>query len=119
MISKLLDKTLKTVVDTIGVLVLTSILVVGTTTVAVHVLNMMHVIDGSDSILTGGKVSTLIGTGLTLILGTLIVHERKLSSDLLSILLVGVGVWLAHTTGVILGLIPIALLTTIHGSDKK
>lgn len=119
MIGKLLDSTLKTVIDTIGVLILTSIVVVGTTTVLVHVLDLMNVVDGTDSVLSGGKVSTLIGTGIILILGTLIVHERKLSSDLLSILLVGVGVWLAHTTGVLLGLVPIALLTTLGSSVKK
>ncbi len=119
MIGKLLDSTLKTVVDTIGILIVASILVVGTTTVLVHVLGLMNVVQGTDSILSGGKVSTLIGTGITLILGTLIVHERKLSNDLLSILLVAGGVWLAHTTGVLLGLVPIALLTTIHTTTTK
>lgn len=114
MIGKVLDSTLKTVVDTIGVLIVSTMLVVGITTVSVHVLGMVGIVTGTDSILTGGTMSTLIGTGLVLVIGSLIVHEKKLTSDLLSIVLLGIGVWLAHTTSPIMGLVPIALLTTLH-----
>lgn len=115
MIGKLVDSTLKTVIDTIGVLIISAVVVVGITTTSIHVLDLMNVVDGTDSILTGGHVSTLIGTGIVLVLGTLILHEKKLTNDLLSIALVGGGVWVALTvsSGVLLGLVPIALLTTL------
>lgn len=117
MIGKLVDSTLKTVVDTIGVLIIASIVVVGTTSVLGQVLDLMHV--SGDTIVGGSKISSLIGTGMVLILGTLMLHERKLTSDILSIVLVVGGVWLAHTTGgLVLGLIPIALLTTLKSGSK-
>jgi hypothetical protein len=116
MIGKLVDSTLKTVVDTIGVLIVASIVVLGTTAVMTQVLGMMNV--SGDTLVAGSKISSLIGTGMVLIIGTLMLHERKLTNDILSIVLVVGGVWLAHTSGLVLGLIPIALLTTLKGGIK-
>lgn len=91
------------------------ILLVGVSTVLVHVLSLMGIVSGVDSFFDGGSVYTIIGTGFVLLLSTMILTGRKLTSDLLSILLVGIGVYLSFTTSVLLGMIPIALLTTVGG----
>jgi len=43
----------------------------------------------------------------------LILSHRKLTSDIFAVLLTVVAVYLSYTTDVMLGLIPVAILTTI------
>jgi hypothetical protein len=88
-------------------------LMVGVSTTLVHFLGLAGVVDGTGSFFGGGEMYTLIGTVLTLMVGGLILSGRNLTSDLFSVLVVGVGVYLAYTSSVMIGLIPIALLTTI------
>lgn len=88
-------------------------LMVGISTTLVHFLGMAGVVDGSGSFFGGGEIYTLIGTVLTLMVGGLILSGRNLTSDLFSVLVVGVGIYLAYTSSVMIGLIPVALLTTI------
>jgi len=88
-------------------------LMVGISTTLVHFLGLAGVIDGSGSFFGGGEIYTLIGTVMTLMVGGLILSGRNLTSDLFSVLVVGVGVYLAYTSSVMIGLIPVALLTTI------
>jgi hypothetical protein len=88
-------------------------LMVGISTTLVHFLGMVGVVDGSGSFFTGGEIYTLIGTVLVLMISGLILTGRNLTSDIFSVLVVGVGVYLAYTTSVMVGLIPVALLTTL------
>jgi hypothetical protein len=50
---------------------------------------------------------------MVLMVSGLILTGRNLTSDIFSVLVVGVGVYLAYTTSVMIGLIPVALLTTL------
>lgn len=88
-------------------------LMVGVSTTLVHFLGLMNVVDGGGSFFGGGEIYTLIGTVLTLMIGGLILTSRNLTSDIFSVLVVGVGVYLAYTSSVMIGLIPVALLTTL------
>jgi hypothetical protein len=88
-------------------------LMVGISTTLVHFLGMAGVVDNTGSFFGGGEVYTLIGTVLTLLVGGLILSARNLTSDLFSVLVIAVGVYLAYTSSVMIGLVPIALLTTI------
>jgi hypothetical protein len=88
-------------------------LMVGVSTTLVHFLGLMGVIESSGTFFTGGEVYTLVGTVLTLMIGGLILTSRNLTSDIFSVLVVGVGVYLAYTSSVMIGLIPVALLTTL------
>jgi len=116
MFGRMLDTTMKTTIDAFGIYLMSTILLVGLSTVLVHVLGMVGVVDGTvGSIFTGGSIYTLIGTGFVLVLSSLILHEKHLTGDLYSIILMVVGIWLAYTTSVFLGLVPVALLTTIKG----
>ncbi len=88
-------------------------LMVGISTTLVHFLGMVGVVDGGGSFFSGGEIYTLIGTVLVLMISGLILTGRNLTSDIFSVLVVGVGVYLAYTSSVMIGLIPVALLTTL------
>ncbi len=114
MFGRMLDvTTTRNTTDAVWFYITSTILMVGISTVLVHVLGMVGVVTGVGSFFEGGHVHTLIGTGFVLLLSSLILTGRKLTSDLFSILLVVVGVYLSYTTNVMLGLIPIAILTTL------
>lgn len=88
-------------------------LMVGVSTTLVHFLGLAGVVDGTGTFFGGGEIFTLIGTVLTLMIGGLILSGRNLTSDIFSVLVVAVGVYLAYTSSVMIGLVPVALLTTI------
>ena len=86
---------------------------VGVSTVLVHFLGMAGLVEGGGSFFGGGETFTLISSLFVLWLGGSILAKRGLTSDIMSIIIVMIGVYLAWTSGAILGLVPIALLTTI------
>lgn len=88
----------------------------GLSTVLVHFLGMAGVVKDAGTFFDGGQVYTLIGSIFTLWLGGSILAKRNATSDTMSVLVVAVGVYLAWTSGVMLGLVPVALLTTMGGS---
>ncbi len=89
-------------------------LMVGVSTTLVHFLGMAGIVDvGTTSFFGGGEIYTLIGTVMVLMISGLILSSRNLTSDIFSVLVVAVGVYLSYTTSVMIGLIPVALLTTI------
>jgi hypothetical protein len=85
----------------------------GISTVLVYVLGMAGVVKDGGNFFDGGHVHTLIGSVFTLWLGGSILAKRNATSDIMSVLVVAVGVYLAYTSNVMLGLVPIALLTTM------
>lgn len=116
MFGKLIDVTsIRSTSDAVWFYLSSLILLVGFSTVMTYVLHSVGVIDTVGSFFDGGHVHTLIGTGFVLVLSSMILTGRKLTSDLFSILLVGVGVYLSYTTNVMLGMLPVALLTTLSG----
>lgn len=92
------------------------IVLAGVSTVLVHFLGMAGVVENAGHFFDGGHVYTLIGSIFTLWLGGSILSKRGATNDLTSFVIVAVGVYLAWTSGVMLGLVPIALLTTIGGN---
>ena len=116
MFGRLMDvnvSTTRSTTDAVWFYISSLILLVGFSTVLVHVLSSIGVVSGVGSFFDGGHIHTLIGTGFIMVLSSLILTSRKLTSDLFSILLVAVGVYLSYTTNVMLGMIPVAVLTTI------
>lgn len=89
------------------------VVLAGVSTVLVHVLGMLGVADAAGSFFAGGDTYTLIGSIFVLWLGGMTLHARGMTGDILSVLMVVAGVYLAHDQSVLLGLVPIALLTTI------
>jgi hypothetical protein len=114
MFGKILDVTHhRSTTEAVWFYVIALTLMVGISTTLVHFLGMVGVVDGSGSFFGGGEVFTMIGTVLVLMLSGLILTSRNLTSDIFSVLVVGVGVYLAYTSSVMIGLIPVALLTTL------
>ncbi|MBI1327679.1 MAG: hypothetical protein GC136_08570 [Alphaproteobacteria bacterium] len=115
MFGKMLDVgTHRSVNEAFWFYVTSMILLIGISTFLVHILSLAGIVSGVGTFFEGHSVHTLIGTGFILIVSSLILTSRKLTSDLLSIVLVVLGVYLGYTTSVILGMIPVALLTTMR-----
>lgn len=87
--------------------------VVGVASVAVYFLGQAGFIESTGSFFEGGEVYTWIGSFFVLWLGGMMLHKRGMTNDFVSIAIVAVGVYLAYTYGVMMGLVPIALLTTM------
>jgi hypothetical protein len=89
------------------------VILVGLSSVLVHFLGVAGVVQAGGGFFEGSTVHTMIGSLFTLWLGGMILHKRGMTSDLMSIIVVMIGVYLAWDTSVILGLVPVALLTTM------
>jgi hypothetical protein len=105
--------------EALGFFVFFTVLLVGMSTVLGSVLGTLglNLIDGTvtSTIMTGVDVNTMIGTLFVLILSSLILVGKKLTGDLLSIILTIVGVYVSYEIGVLLGMLVVSYLTTIKG----
>lgn len=93
-----------------------SIILLGVTSLVGHVLGAIGV--GGDvisGIFGGVGISTIIGTLFVLMTGGSIVHHKKLSGDLISVVVLLTGVYLSFTTSVFLGLVLVSYLTMVKG----
>ena len=86
---------------------------VGVSTTLVHFLGMVGVVDGVGGFFDGGEIHTLIGTAFVILISGMILSARKMTNDLYGVIIAVLGIYLTYTTGVMLGLIPMALLTTL------
>lgn len=118
MFNKLTDLSIhRDITGAIGFYLFSIVVLAGVSTVLGHVLGTIGLIEGSvGSFFDGGSVHVLIGSLFTLLLSTLILKSKGLTSDLLSILLVITGVGLAHEVSLLVGLIPVAYLTVLKNS---
>ncbi|HPD83799.1 MAG: hypothetical protein R3D88_02075 [Alphaproteobacteria bacterium] len=114
MIDKILDVGhVRSTVGAFWFYVLSLTLLVGISTTLVHFLGMAGVVEGGGSFFSGSSIYTLIGSVFTLLVSGMILSHRKLTSDIFAVLLTVVAVYLSYTTDVMLGLIPVAIMTTI------
>ncbi len=114
MFGKMLDVSHhRTTTEAVGFYFIALTLMVGISTTLVHFLGLVGVVESTGTFFTGSEIYTLIGTVIVLMIGGLILTSRSLTSDIFSVLVVAVGVYLAYTSNVMVGLIPIALLTTL------
>lgn len=115
MIDKILDVGhVRTTVGAFWFYVLSVVMLVGISTTLLHFLGLVGIVDGTGtSFFTGSTLHTLVGSVFTLFVSGLILTHRKLTSDIFAVLLTIVGVYLSYTTDIMLGLIPVAILTTI------
>ena len=105
----------RTLTDAIGFFIFHVILLVGLSTFLGHYLVTLGVIDGLvvGSFFEGGTIHTMIGAGWTLILSSMILSGKKLTNDMMSVIIALVGVYLAYTVNVMLGMVVVAYLTTL------
>jgi hypothetical protein len=104
----------RSVQDSIGFFIFHTILLVGISTFLVHYLPALGVISGDvGSFFEGGPVHTLIGTGWVMILSSMILSGKKLTNDMMSVIIALVGIYLSYTVDVMLGMVVVAYLTTL------
>lgn len=116
MFGKSLDLGLKRDVTGAIVFFITHLIVAaGISTVLVHFMGLTGLVGGGTggSFFAGGGLYDTIGTLFVLWLGGSVLSHRGLTSDIMSIVVVMIGLYLSYTTGIIMGLVPIALLTTM------
>lgn len=105
--------------EALGFFIFFTVLMVGVSTVLGSVLGTLglHLVDGTvtSTIMTGVTVNTMIGSLFVLITSSLILVSKKLTGDLLSIILTVVGVYLSYEVGILLGMLVVSYLTTIKG----
>ena len=90
------------------------VLLVGLSTFLGHYLVSLGIIDGSvGSFFEGGEIHTLIGAGWTLVLSSMVLTGKKMTNDIMSVVIALVGVYLAYTVDVMLGMVVVAYLTTL------
>lgn len=89
------------------------VMIVGLSTVLAHFFGMAGVVDKVGGFFEGGQFHTVLGTAFVLWLGGSILSKRGSTSDLMSVLVVTAAVFLAWTSSIVFGMIPIALLTTM------
>src|SRR5262245_50880141 len=83
-----------------------TVLLVGLSTFLGHYLVSLNIIDGEvGGFFEGGHIHTLIGTGWVMILASMILSGKKLTSDLMSVIIALVGIYLAYTVNVMLGMV--------------
>jgi len=91
-----------------------TVLLVGLSTFLGHYLPTLGIIDGTvGSFFDGGSIHTLIGTGWTLILSSMILSGKKLTNDIMSVVIALVGVYLSYKVDVLLGMVVVSYLTTL------
>ncbi len=91
-----------------------TILLVGLSTFLGHYLHLFGVIDSVvGGFFDGGSIHTLIGTGWVMILSSMVLTGKKLTNDLMSVIIALVGIYLAYTVNVMLGMVVVSYLTTL------
>ena len=117
MFNKITDLTkTRSITDSLIFFVGMSVILLGLTTLTGNVLGSIGVAGGVISGIFGGiGLSTVIGTLFVLISGGTIVHHKKLSGDILSVIVTVGAVYLSYTTSVFLGLLLVSYLTTVKG----
>ena len=103
--------------EAFGFFVFSTILLVGLSTILIPVLGLIGVDLGTvtSTVVKGVEVHTLISTLFVLLMSSLILVGKKLTGDLLSIILTIVGVYVTYHISVILGMVVVSYLTTIKG----
>lgn len=104
----------RSITDAVGFFLFYVVLLMGLTTFLGHYLPTLGIIDGTvGGFFEGGSVVTLIGTGWTLILSSMILSGKKLTGDLMAVIIAVVGVYLSYTVDVLLGMVVVSYLTTL------
>ena len=91
-----------------------TVLLVGLSTFLGHYLHTFGVIESVvGGFFDGGHIHTLIGTGWVMILSSMVLTGKKLTNDLMSVIISLVGIYLSYTVDVLLGMVVVSYLTTL------
>ncbi|MAS87057.1 MAG: hypothetical protein CMH30_03640 [Micavibrio sp.] len=100
-------------VEAIGFYLFFTIFLVGLSSTIVYVMGTVGVVGTVSTFFTGGGIHTIIGSAWVLFLSSMVVSSKKLTGDMLAIVLVLLGTYLSYEVNVLLGMIPVTILTMI------
>ncbi len=104
----------RSITEAFGFYLFYTILLVGLSTFLGHYLVSLNIIDGTvGGFFEGGTIHTLIGTGWVMVLSSMVLSGKKLTGDLMSVIIALVGIYLAYTVNVMLGMVVVSYLTTL------
>lgn len=104
----------RTITQALGFFLFYTVVLVGLSTFLGHYMVVLGIVDGTvGSFFDGGGLHTMIGAGWTLFLSSMVLSSKKLTNDIMSVIIVLVGVYLAYTVNVMLGMVVVSYLTTL------
>lgn len=102
----------------LGFFLFYTVLLVGLSTFLGHYMGVLGLVDGTvGGFFDGGYWHTLIGTGWTLFISSMILRSKKLSNDVMSVVIALVGVYLSYSVDVLLGMVVVSYLTTMSADE--
>ncbi|GJL84434.1 MAG: hypothetical protein DHS20C02_02090 [Micavibrio sp.] len=96
----------RSLTQAVGFFVFYSILLIGLTT-------FLGDVNGLLSLVEVGSISTLVGAGWTMVLSSMILSGKKLTNDMMAVIIAVVGIYLSYTVDVTIGMVVAAYLTTL------
>lgn len=104
----------RSITGAFGFFVFYTILLVGLSTFLGHYLHTFGVLSNTvGGFFDGGHIHTLIGTGWVLMVSTMILQGKKLTNDIMSVVVALIGIYLSYTVDVLLGMVVVSYLTTL------
>ncbi len=104
----------RSITGAIGFFLVYTIVLVGLSTFLGHYLVSFGVIDGVvGGFFEGGEIHTMIGAGWVLVLSSMMLQSKKLTNDIMAVVLSVIGVYLAYTVNVMLGMVVVSFISTL------
>ncbi|HCQ70624.1 MAG: hypothetical protein CL570_07235 [Alphaproteobacteria bacterium] len=104
----------RSITEAVGFFLFHTVLLVGLSTFLGHYMVTLGIVDGTvESFFDGGGIHTMIGAGWTLILSSLVLSGKKLTKDIMAVVIAMIGIYLAYTVNVMLGMVVVSYLTTL------
>lgn len=102
--------------EALGFYIFFTVFLVGLSSVLGTVLHSLGVGDGSvvtGAAITGVGVNVMIGTLFVVLMSSMILISKKLTSDTLAVILTIIGIYVSYKVDVLLGMIIVTYLTTL------
>lgn len=112
MFGKAMNFDSKRVWDAFTYYIVQTVVLVGVATTLVYGLNMFGVVHESGSFFAGGETYRMIGSCFVLLVSSGILYSKGLSNDMFAFAVTVAAIWLAWDHSVMLGMVPVALLST-------
>ncbi len=104
----------RSITQALGFFLFYMVLLVGLSTFLGHYLVTLGLVEGTGgTFFEGGELHTMIGAAWTLVLSSMILSGKKLTNDLMTVIVALVGVYLSYKVDVIMGMVVVAYLTTV------
>lgn len=104
----------RSITEAFGFFLFYTVLLVGLSTFLGHYMTAFGVWHGDVvGFFEGGSTNAMIGAGWVLVMSTMILQGRKMTSDIMSVVIALIGVYLAYSVDVLAGMVVVSYLTTV------